>query len=269
MPRIHPSAIVSPEARLAPDVTVGPFAIIEGEVTLGPGCVVGPHVHLIGPLTAGANNRFHTGCVLGDAPQHLGYQGEPTRTEIGDGNIFREYVTVHRGMPTSAKPGTGVTTIGSHNLFMVSSHIAHDCKVGNHCIFVNSAVIGGHAEVADRAILSGNSAVHQFCRVGRLAFLSGTSAVSQDLPPFFVVQLVNVPHGINVVGMRRAGISHAEIQAVRHAYRLINLSGQMLSEAVTRIEAEYGSLPAIQELMAFIRTSRRGIVTGRGKPEEE
>jgi UDP-N-acetylglucosamine acyltransferase len=267
MPRIHPSAIISPEARLAPDVTVGPFAVVEGEVALGPGCSVGPNAHLIGPLTAGAGNRFHTGCVIGDAPQHLGYQGEPTRTEIGDSNIFREYVTVHRGMPTTAKPGTGVTTIGSHNLFMVSSHVAHDCRVGNHCIFANSAVIGGHAEVADRAILSGNSAVHQFCRVGRMAFLSGTSAVSQDLPPFFVVQLVNVPHGVNVVGMRRAGISHAEIQAVRHAYRLLNLSGLMVSEAVTRIEAEYGSLPAIRELVAFIRTAKRGIVTGRGKPD--
>jgi UDP-N-acetylglucosamine acyltransferase len=269
MPRIHPSAVVSTDARLADDVIVGPFAVIEGAVELGAGSVVGPHAHLIGPLTTGAGNRFHTGCVIGDSPQHLGYQGEPTRTQIGDANIFREYVTVHRGMPTTAKPGTGATTIGSHNLFMVSSHVAHDCRVGNHCIFANSAVIGGHAEVLDRAILSGNSAVHQFCRVGRLAFLSGTSAVSQDLPPFFVVQLVNVPHGVNVVGMRRAGISHAEIQAVRHAYRVLNKSGLMVSEAVERIEAEYGSLPAVQELVAFIRSAKRGIVTGRGNVDEE
>ena len=269
MPRIHPSAIVSPEARLAEDVRVGPFSIIEGEVVLGAGTVVGPHAHLIGPLTAGANNRFHTGCVIGDAPQHLGYQGQPTRTRIGDGNTFREFVTVHRGMPTDVKPGTGETVIGSHNLFMVSSHVAHDCRVGDHCILANSAVIGGHAEVADRAILSGNSAVHQFCRVGRLAFLSGTSAISQDLPPFFIVQLVNVPHGVNVVGMRRAGIPNEEIQAVRHAYRLINKSGLMVSEAVEKIEAEYGSLAAVRELVEFVRTAKRGIVTGRGKAEEE
>ena len=268
-PRVHPTAVVSPDARLAADVTVGPFTVIEGAVTLGPGCTVGPHCHLIGDLTLGRDNRIHAGCVLGDAPQHLGYKGEPTRAEVGDGNTFREYVTVHRGMPTDAKPGTGVTRIGNNNLFMVNSHVAHDCRVGNGCIFANGAVIAGHAEVADGALLSGNTAVHQFCRVGRLALLSGTSAVSQDLPPFWIVQEVNIVHGVNVVGMRRAGIPREEIQAVRHAFRLINKSGLTITAALEQVEAEYGALPAVRELVAFIRSSKRGVVTGKAAAADE
>lgn len=267
--RIHPTAIVSEESLLADDVTIGPYTILEGLVTIGPGTVIGPHAHLIGPLTLGRDNRVHTGCVLGDAPQHLGYRGEQTHTRIGDRNTFREYVTVHRGMPSETKPGTGSTVIGNDNLFMVGSHIAHDCRVGNHCVFANAAVIGGHAEIADRALLSGNSAVHQFCRVGRLALLSGTSAVSQDLPPFWIVQAVNIVHGVNVVGMRRAGISTKEIQAVRRAFRLLNKSGLTITDALTQIDADFGALPAIRELVDFIRASKRGICTGRAVVDEE
>jgi UDP-N-acetylglucosamine acyltransferase len=263
--RIHPTAIVSADARLADDVTVGPFAILDGPVTVGPGCRIGPHAHLIGPLALGRGNVVHTGVVLGDAPQHLGYQGEPTRTEIGDFNVFREHVTVHRGMPVETKPGTGVTVIGSHNFFMAGSHVAHDCRVGDHCVFANCAVIGGHAEVHDRAVLSGNTAVHQFCRVGRMAMLGGTTAISQDLPPFWIVQgRINWARGVNIVGMRRAGVPAAEIQAVRHAYRLINKTDLTITAALAQIEAEYGRLPAVRELIDFIRASKRGICTAKG-----
>jgi UDP-N-acetylglucosamine acyltransferase len=255
---IHPTAIISVEASLADGVTVGPFAVIDGPVSLGAGCVVGPHVHLMGRVTAGANNRFHSGCVIGDTPQHLGYQGEPTEVRIGDGNTFREQVTVHRGMPANG----GVTTIGSGNLFMVGSHVAHDCKVGDKTIFANCAVIGGHATVQDGAFLSGNSCVHQFCRVGRLAMLSGTSSISQDLPPFWIVQEVNITRGVNVVGMRRAGISNAEIQAVRRAYSTITRSGMTIRAALEKVQAEDGGLSAVRELIAFIRESKRGICTG-------
>ena len=267
-PLVHPTALVDPAARLADDVTVGPYAVIEGEVTVGPRSKVGPHAHLIGPLVLGQSNTLHAGCVLGDAPQHTAYAGEPTRVEVGDGNTFREHVTVHRGMPLGVGPGTGSTAIGNGNLFMVNSHVAHDCRVGDGCIFANGAVIGGHAVIGDRALLSGNSAVHQFCRVGRLALLSGTSAVSQDLPPFWIVQEVNVVHGVNVVGMRRAGIPTAEIQAVRRAFRLINKSGLTISAALERIEAEDGALPAVRELVEFVRTSKRGIVTGKAVEED-
>lgn len=260
VPLHHPTAVVSPGATLAPDVRVGPFAVVEDGATLGPGCVVGPHVHLFGCVSAGANNRFHTGCVIGDIPQHLAYAGEPTRVVIGDGNTFREHVTVHRAMPAGTS-GAGATVIGDRNLFMVGSHVAHDCRVGNGAIFANSAVIGGHAVVMNGAFLSGNSCVHQFCRVGRLAMLSGTSSVSQDLPPFWIVQEVNVARGVNVVGMRRAGIPTAEIQAVRRAYKTINRSGLTVAAALEQIEAEDGHLPAVAELVAFIRESKRGVVT--------
>ncbi|HET6576524.1 MAG TPA: acyl-ACP--UDP-N-acetylglucosamine O-acyltransferase [Fimbriiglobus sp.] len=262
-PRIHPTAVVSAEARLADDVTVGPYAIIDGPVTLGPGCKVGPFVHLIGPLTMGRDNTVHTGCVIGDAPQHFGYKGEETRVEVGDGNTFREQVVIHRGMPVAdGSPGTGATVIGSHNYFMSNSHLAHDCRVGDRCVLASGAVVGGHAELHDQAFLSGNTAVHQFCRVGRLAFLGGTSAISQDLPPFWIVQgAINVVVGVNIVGMRRAGLPHAEVQAVRAAFKLINRSGLTIPQALEQVEAASGEVPAIRQLVDFIRSSKRGVCT--------
>lgn len=262
-PRIHPTAIVSAEARLADDVAVGPYAIIDGPVTLGPGCRVGPHAHLIGPLTMGRDNAIHTGCVIGDSPQHFGYKGEVTRVEVGDANTFREHTVIHRGMQVEdGKPGSGVTAIGNHNYFMSNSHLAHDCRVHNHCILASGAVVGGHAEIHDQAFLSGNIAVHQFCRVGRLAMLGGTSAISQDLPPFWVVQgAINVVIGVNVIGMRRAGVPHEEIQAVRAAFKLINRSGLTIPQSLAQVEANGGQLPAIRQLVDFIRSSKRGICT--------
>lgn len=256
---IHPTASVSAEAALAADVRVGAFAVIDGPVTLGPGCSVGPHAHLIGPLTVGGDTQFGSSCVIGAAPQHTAYQGEPTRVEIGRGNTFREHTTVHRAMPAGAGHGTGVTRIGDGNLFMVGAHVAHDCVVGSHGIYANSALLGGHVETGDRVFLSGNSAVHQFCRVGRLAFLSGCSASSKDIPPFWVVQDVNRVCGVNVVGMRRAGMPTAEIQAVRRSFRFIYIERMTISAAVLRMEAEFGSVPAVRELIEFIRTSKRGI----------
>lgn len=259
-PRIHPSAVVSPDARLAPDVTVGPLAVIDGPVELGAGCVVAAQARLVGPVAAGANNTFDTGCVIGGAPQHLGYQGDATRIEIGSGNTFREHVTVHRAMPPGAGPGTGVTRVGDGNLFMAGAHVAHDCVVGNHGIFANSALLGGHVTTGDRVFLSGNSAVHQFCRVGRLALLSGSSASSKDIPPFWVIQDVNRVCGVNVIGMRRAGVTTAEIQAVRRVFRSIYIEKTLIPMALMRAEAEFGSLPAVRELIDFIRSSKRGIL---------
>ena len=261
LPHVHPTAIISAEANLQPDVKIGPFAVIEGPVTLGPGCVVGPHAHISGPVTMGANNEIGTGAVIGAAPQHLSYKGEMTAVEIGSGNIFREHTTVHRGMPAGVGPGTGVTRIGDRGFFMAGAHVAHDCVVGNDVILANGALLGGHVTVAERAFISGNSAVHQFCRVGRLAFLSGASGSSKDIPPFWVMQDVNYVRGLNLIGMRRAGIPPAERTAVRKAYRIIYMTRPALplSAALLRIEAEVGQFPAIQELVEFIRTSKRGI----------
>lgn len=259
MPQIHPSAVVSADARLAPDVTVGPLAVIDGPVELGAGCVVAAQARLTGPLTVGPKNTFDTGCVIGGAPQHTAYAGEPTRVEIGAGNTFREHVTVHRGMPVGVGPGTGTTRIGDGNLFMAGAHVAHDCEVGSHGIYANGALLAGHVTTGDRVFLSGNSAVHQFCRVGRLALLSGTSASTKDIPPFWVVQNFNRVCGVNVVGMRRAGVTNAEINAVRRVFRTIYVERQLIPVAMMRAEAEYGGLPAVRELIDFVRSSKRGV----------
>lgn len=259
MPHIHPMAIVSADASLADDVKVGPYAVIEGAVTLGPGCSVESHARLTGPIRAGRDNSFGSFCMIGGAPQHTAYKGEETAVEIGDGNTFREHTTVHRAMPHGIGPGSGVTRIGHNNLVMVGAHIAHDCIVGNHNIFANCALLGGHVETGDRVFLSGNSAIHQFCRVGRLAFLSGASASSKDIPPFWVMQDVNRVCGVNVIGMRRAGVPTNEIQAVRRAFRSIYIERLTISAAVMRMEAEMGSIPAVRELIDFIRSSKRGI----------
>lgn len=257
--QIHPSAVVSEQARLGPGVRVGPFVVIEGEVEVGVGTVLRPHAHLIGPLTLGEGNDVGTGAVLGGAPQHLGYKGERTELVIGDGNIFREHVTVHRGMPAGVGAGTGVTRVGHRNLFMAGSHVAHDCTVGSECMFANGAVIGGHVEVGDRVLISGNSAVHQFCRVGRLGLLSGASATSKDIPPFWVMQDLNEVRAVNTVGMRRAGMSSAEIQAVRRAFAMIYKERMTIPAALLRMEAELGHSPAVREVVAFVRASKRGI----------
>jgi UDP-N-acetylglucosamine acyltransferase len=261
LPHAHPTAIISDDARIAADVKVGPYAIIEGPVTIGPGCVIDPHARLIGPLTLGANNAVGSGAVLGGAPQHLGYKGEITNVEIGDGNTFREYVTVNRGMPLGVGASTGVTRIGHRNLLMANSHVGHDSVIGNDCILANGALVAGHVTVGDRVFLGGGCAVHQFCRVGRSAFLSGVSGSTKDVPPFWVVQNINRVRGLNLIGMRRSGMPSSEILAVRKAFRTIYLSRPALPlpEALACIESELGSVPVIRELLGFIRESKRGI----------
>jgi UDP-N-acetylglucosamine acyltransferase len=256
--RVHPTALVSPEAELGDNVEVGPYVVIEGRVRVGSGCILRPHVHLCGPLTLGAGNLVFSGTVLGERPQHLKYNDEPTGLEVGDDNIFREYCTIHRGTTQSWK-----TVIGDRNFFMATAHVAHDCRIGNGCILANSALLAGHCVVGDGAYLSGNCVVHQFVRVGRLALLSGVSGTSKDIPPFIIQQDINSVMGVNVIGMRRAGMSHAEINAVRQAYQIIFREGQTLPNALARLEAELGTVGAVAELIEFIRSSSRGINTVR------
>ena len=260
LPNVHPTAVISDEAELPADVKVGAFAVIEGPVRVGPGCVIHPHAQLVGRVTMGENNTVGSGAVIGGAPQHAGYRGEPTAVAIGNGNVFREHVTVHRGMPLGAGPGSGVTRVGDRNLFMVGSHVGHDAVIGNDCVLVNGSLLAGHVVLEDRVLLSGNTAIHQFCRVGRLALVSGLGAVSKDVPPFWVMIDRNMARSINLVGMRRAGLG-SEIAAVRKAFRMIYLARPALplGAAVARIEAELGHSPAIRELIEFIRSSKRGI----------
>jgi UDP-N-acetylglucosamine acyltransferase len=253
MARIHPTAIVDPSAQLAEDVEVGPYAIIEGAVALGAACVVRPHAHLIAPLTLGRNNLIGTGAVMGERAQHMRFDGSSTGVVVGDDNVFREHITVHSG----TQPGR--TRIGHRNYFMANSHVAHDCEIADQCIFANGALLAGHVAVSDSVFISGNCAVHQFTCIGRLAMMSGGATTSKDIPPFFVQEGRNRVVGVNVVGMRRAGIASEQIDAIREAYRMLYMQRKVLPAAVESIERCLGHIDVVAELIAFIRGSKRGI----------
>ncbi|MGH7224128.1 MAG: acyl-ACP--UDP-N-acetylglucosamine O-acyltransferase, partial [Gemmataceae bacterium] len=253
--RIHPTAVIAPEADLGEDVQVGPYAVVEGEVRIGAGCVLRPGVHLIGPLTMGCHNSVFSGAVLGEQPQHLRYAGEPTRLIIGDHNIIREHVTIHRGTTQSWE-----TRIGDRNFLMANSHVAHDCRVGNHCILANGALLGGHCILEDSVYMSGNCGIHQFCRVGRLALLGGVSAATKDIPPFIIQQRMNCVVGVNVIGMRRVGIPTAHIDAVRRAFHLLYRSNMVVPAALEHMQRDLGHIAEVAEMIAFIRASSRGII---------
>jgi UDP-N-acetylglucosamine acyltransferase len=252
--RIHPTAVIDPAADIGEGVEIGPFVVVEGKVRIGSGCSVRSGAHLVGPLTMGCDNIVFNHAVLGEEPQHLKYNGEPTRVVIGDHNIFREYVTIHRG--TAA---TGETRVGSHNFLMASSHVAHDCRVGDHCILANGALLAGHCTLENNVYISGNSAIHQFVRVGRLALLSGVSASTVDIPPFILQNSTNVVVGVNVVGMRRAGVPGPHIDGVRKAYHIIYREGLALPASLAKIERDLGNIPETAEMVTFIRASSRGI----------
>ena len=252
--RIHPTAIIGPEVELADNVQVGPHCIIEGKVKIGPDCVLRPGAYLFGPLTMGRGNTVYTGAVLGEKPQHLRYNDEPTSLEIGAGNIFREFVTIHRGTTHQMK-----TVIGNHNFFMVNSHIGHDTIVGDRCIVANGALVAGHCVLEDNVYLSGNAGVHQFVRIGRLALLSGCSATTKDVPPFVMQQGIDNVVSLNLVGMRRAGFSPEEINGLRRAFRILFREGNVLSQALLKMEKDLGHLAGVQEMLTFLRQPGRGI----------
>jgi UDP-N-acetylglucosamine acyltransferase len=252
---IHSTAIIDPEATLADDVQVGPYAIIEGSVEIGPECVIEAHACLIGPISMGRDNFVGFGAVLGKAPQHRGYNREPTSLRIGERNVFREYVTVHRG----TTQGRGVTSIGDQNMFMIGSHLGHDVSVGNGCTVVNNALVAGHVALGDGCILSGHTAIQQRVRVGRLAMLGGMGSTSKDIPPFILQQGQNCVTGLNLVGLRRAGFSSETIDALRKAFRMLFKEGRSQTVALPLIESELGSIPEVAEFVAFIRESATGV----------
>jgi UDP-N-acetylglucosamine acyltransferase len=244
---------------------MGPYAVVDESVTVGAHCVVGPHVLLTGATTIGAHNRFHAGCVIGDAPQDLKFSGGPTRLRIGDHNVFREHVTVHR----SNKPAEE-TAIGSHCLLMAHSHVAHNCVLGSHVILANGALLGGHVEVGDRAFISGNCLVHQFTRIGTLALMQGRAGIGLDLPPFCIATEVNTLCGLNVVGLRRAGFTSEERLELKRLYRALFRSGRNLREALTAARAEFQS-PGARTMLDFIAGTKRGVcpdVSGAKTPAE-
>jgi len=256
---IHPTAMIHPKAKLDSTVRVGPFAVIDEGVELGANCVVGPHVYLTGLTMIGAHNQFHAGCVIGDAPQDLKYDGTPTRLRIGDHNVFREHVTVHRSTRLDAE-----TIIGSHNFFMANTHVAHNCVVGDHAILANGALLAGHAVVQARAFISGNCLVHQFTRVGTLALMQGGSGISKDLPPFTVALRVNEICGLNVVGLRRAGFTAEQRTELKQLYHLLFRSGKNLCAAVVEAREKFTSPPA-KNMLDFVAEAKRGVCTDVGR----
>jgi UDP-N-acetylglucosamine acyltransferase len=258
---IHPTALIDPDAILADDVEVGPYAVIDGPVEVGPGCVIEAHACLSGPLRMGRDNHVGHGAVLGKSPQHRGYQGEPTSLWIGDANVFREFVTVHRG----TVQGHGVTWIGDRNMFMIGCHLGHDVRVGTGCTVVNNALVAGHVTLEDGCILSGHTAVQQRVRIGRLAMLGGMGASSKDIPPFVLQQGLNCVTGLNVVGLRRAGFSPEVIDSLRLAFRIFYCEGKARNGALDQIEAELGIIPEVAEFVGFVRQSTLGINPARSR----
>jgi UDP-N-acetylglucosamine acyltransferase len=257
--RIHPSAIVAPEADLADDVQVGPFAVIEGAVRLGPGCVLRPGVHLIGPLTMGCHNTVYSHAVLGEEPQHAKYRGEPTRLEIGDHNVIREHVTIHRGTTAS-----WVTRVGSHNFLMANSHIGHDSQVGDHCILANAATLAGHVVIEDHVTLGAFCPVHQHCTVGAYAFVGGGTIVTQDVLPFSLTSTrrENKAFGINKIGLERRGFSPDRLARLQKAFRLLLAAKLNTTQAMEKLRGlqpdESGDDIAL--LIRFIERSQRGVI---------
>lgn len=232
---------------------VGPYAVIEANVVVGARCKVGPHVHLTGHTAIGAGNRFHAGATIGDAPQDLKYRDAPTRLRIGDNNVFRENVTIHRSNKVEED-----TVIGADNFFMAGSHVGHNSVVGDQVILANGALLGGHVTVGNRVFISGNCLVHQFTRIGTLALMQGGSGISKDLPPYTIAQGVNAICGLNVVGMRRAGFSGEQRLELKRLYHLLFRSGRKFQEALAQARLEFAS-PAALDLLDFVAAAKRGV----------
>ena len=225
---------------------------------MGADCRVGPHVYITGQTVIGAHNQFFAGCVIGEAPQDLKYDGARTALRIGDYNVLREHVTVHR----STRPGEE-TVLGSHNFLMANSHVGHNCQIGNLVILANGVLLGGQVAVGDRAFISGNCLVHQFVRVGTLALMQGGSAISKDLPPYTVARGDNAICGLNTVGLRRAGISPVERLELKQLYRALFRQGINLRVAMVDAREQYRS-DAARTLLDFLAASRRGVCFDTG-----
>lgn len=256
-PVIHPTAIVSPKAELGRDVRIGPYCIVGGGVTLGDECVLHSHVILDGPAKIGRKNEFFPFAIVGGKTQDLKYIGEPTSLEVGDSNVFRENCTVHRGSHEELP-----TRIGSHNLFLCYSHVAHDCQVGNHVILSNNGTLGGHIIVEDHAIISGLAAVHQFCRIGMHSIIGGCSKVVQDVPPFMIVDgNPAATRGLNLVGLQRRGFPEDDIRALKSAYKKLFLKRDAnFAVALSSLKATHAAdTPQVAHLIHFIEASQRGV----------
>ncbi|HEY4233710.1 MAG TPA: acyl-ACP--UDP-N-acetylglucosamine O-acyltransferase [Lacipirellulaceae bacterium] len=258
---IHPQAAVSPYAILGENVKIGPFCVVEPGVVIGDNSTLSSRVAVKSGTTLGRGNHICEGAVLGGLPQHVHMPESPGRLTIGDGNVIRENVTIHRAMDANKS-----TRIGSFCLIMVGAHVAHDCSLGDNVIMTNNALLGGHVHVEDRAYISGAVAVHQFCRIGSLAMVGGLARVRQDVPPFVTVDGgTTMVVGLNRVGLRRAGLTAEHIDQIKSAYKLIYRSGLPWDEMLEVLEQEFTEGPAA-EFAVFFRNGQRGFVQERRTP---
>ncbi len=254
---IHPTAVVHPTAEIAENVEIGPYTIIGENATIGEGTRVGPHVVICRNTVIGRNCEIFQFASIGERPQDLKYSGEDTRTIIGDNNVIREYVTIHR----ASVHGDGKTELGHHNFLMAYAHVAHDCKFGNHVIMANGATLGGHIEIEDHAILGGLSAAHQFVRIGTHCIISGLTGIPKDIPPYTIAAGERARlYGLNVTGLRRHRFPEDTLRSLKQAYRLLFRSKLPLTQAVQRVlDDEIASVPEVSHMIDFIKRSERGV----------
>ena len=254
---IHPTAIVSTEAKIGPNVRIGPYSVIGPDVELGAGCHLHSHVVIDGIVTIGQDNEFHPFAAIGGKTQDLKYSDEPTRLEIGDRNVFRENTTIHRGTFDHTP-----TRIGNDNLFLCYAHVAHECQLGDHIILSNNATLAGHVTVEDYAIVSGLSAIHQFCRIGCHSIIGGMARVTHDVPPYMIVEgHPAATRGLNVIGLQRRGFTADDIRALKSAYKKLFLKKDInLITALSSLKADTpANNPHVKHLIALIESSERGI----------
>jgi UDP-N-acetylglucosamine acyltransferase len=255
---IHPQAIVAASAKLGEGVKIGAYAVVGEDVELGDGCVLHAHAAVGGPSKFGKGNVFYPFCVIGGDPQDYTFRGERVELAAGDGNIFREYVSVSRG----TKKGGGKTSLGDDNFFLAYSHVGHDCMIGSHTLFVNGATLAGHVTVQDFATIGAFSPVHQFCRIGRYAYVGASTVITQDVPPFakIVTERDTKNFGINSIGLERKGFSRERLQALKRAYRLLLRAKLNTSQALAEMKKTLGDSADVRELIQFIESAERGFV---------
>ncbi|MGQ3890507.1 acyl-ACP--UDP-N-acetylglucosamine O-acyltransferase [Legionella sp. CNM-4043-24] len=254
---IDERAMIHPSARLAEGVTVGPGTYIGADVEIGEGTWIGPHVVIQGPTVIGKNNKIFQFASVGDEPQDITYQGEPTRLEIGDNNIIREYCMISRG----TVKGGGLTRVGNNNFFMAYAHVGHDCMVGNQTIMVNYSALSGHVILSDYAIVGAYAAIHQFCLVGAYAFIARATYVTKDVLPYVMIAgHTTSACGINTVGLRRRGFSSSAIDHLRRAYKIIFRKGLTVQQAVAELEQMQADCPEVIPMIDALNQSTRGIV---------
>jgi UDP-N-acetylglucosamine acyltransferase len=254
---IHATAVVDPKAQIDEDVEIGPYAVIGPDVRIHCGTVIGPHATIDQYTTIGPDCKVFQHAAIGAPPQDLKFGGEKTSVTIGRGTVVREFVTIHRG----TEPGGGITEVGEENFLMAYTHIAHDCITGRRVIFANAANLAGHIQVGDNATVGALVGIHQFVRIGDYAFIGALSGVTKDIPPYVLAS--GTPraklHVLNVIGLQRRGFSEETIRALKRAYRILFRLGLTQNEAIERITAEVEQIPEIVQLMAFIKSSERGV----------